>query len=380
MTLQELGQSIREKREAAGMSIDDVAARIKISGRILRSIEDGSLVGLPHAVYTKSFIRSFGLLVGYEPEALNTELDQLFPPESLDETRSEPTFRNQTVISYPGAGKRFLVLLVLLLIFGGLLGGSWYVVVNYGDMILETVKKPFSAVSGQEGGDPGEGSSVQDTTSFNGSERSSGELAHTLQALVAGSGNTHSGTGREGVVGGQRSVPPPSPEASPTAGDARTDPSTTISPAHAGVSASETGQQAQAEGAADPNAGGTAARKAETVPEAQSVDVASGMVAATSDRGTTSDMSSAAAHEIAPGQAGVNILVILASESCWVGPRADGVKGRDRTLQPGETYTLTYNRTLEVVLGNAGGVTLTLNGMDSGRPGRSGQRTVLRYP
>ena len=97
MTLQELGQAIREKRTAANLSIDDVAGRIKISSRILKSIEEGSLVGLPHAVYTKSFIRSFGLLVGYDPAELTKHLDELFPPESLDETRNEPGPRTRTL-------------------------------------------------------------------------------------------------------------------------------------------------------------------------------------------------------------------------------------------------------------------------------------------
>jgi hypothetical protein len=57
-----------------------VSARIKISGRILRSVEEGSTTGLPHAVYTKSFIRAFGLQVKYDPDELNAALEKLFPP------------------------------------------------------------------------------------------------------------------------------------------------------------------------------------------------------------------------------------------------------------------------------------------------------------
>ena len=93
MTLQELGQAIREKRTATNLSIDDVAGRIKISARILKSIEEGSLIGLPHAVYTKSFIRAFGLMVGYDPAELTKHLDELFPPESLE--RVEKTYGNE---------------------------------------------------------------------------------------------------------------------------------------------------------------------------------------------------------------------------------------------------------------------------------------------
>ena len=56
MTLKELGQTLREHREASGLSLDDVAARIKLSTRLLASIEEGATAGMPHAVYTKRFI------------------------------------------------------------------------------------------------------------------------------------------------------------------------------------------------------------------------------------------------------------------------------------------------------------------------------------
>ena len=147
MTLQELGQAIREKRTAANLSIDDVAGRIKISARILKSIEEGSLVGLPHAVYTKSFIRAFGLMVGYDPAELTKHLDELFPPESLDETRNEPGPRTRTLQVSSGSGKNIMILLFVVVLLGLLAAGGWYVAKNYGDNILNLVKTPFSAIT-----------------------------------------------------------------------------------------------------------------------------------------------------------------------------------------------------------------------------------------
>ena len=50
MTLAELGAKLREAREAKGMSVADVADRLKIPGRILHGVEEAS-DRLPRTVY-----------------------------------------------------------------------------------------------------------------------------------------------------------------------------------------------------------------------------------------------------------------------------------------------------------------------------------------
>ena len=371
MTLQELGQSIREKREAAGLTIDDVAARIKISTRILKSIEEGSLVGLPHAVYTKSFIRSFGLLVGYDPEELNARLETLFPPESLDETRAEPTFRNQTPMSYPSAGRRFAALLVMLLILVGLIGGGWYVTVNYGDAILEVIKKPFSAISA-----PAEGNG-QEKPPAAGSATTSETLSNTLSVLVGSSARQQTKTDATRTV-----APPASPSlaiAAPPVGGAGlpglpTDASAVESPASAGVAAS---------GAENVSGEGISSIEASSGRASLREPSSEGSSPAPSDAGSSAeDAVSSALQQLSSTSTpnGGNRVVLTAREACWVGPRADGSKGRDFILQPGESFAFTYNNSLELTLGNAGGVTVQHNGQNQDSPGRRGQRVVLRFP
>lgn len=145
MNLQELGQVIREKREAAGVSIEDVAARIKISGRVLRGIEEGNLTSLPHAVYAKSFIRSFGQAVGYDAVELQVELEKIFPSAIIDASGEDLRDAPLPVLAASGRDGRLIA--PFLLLFIGLLGGvCWYVGANYGEDILRYVKQPFSAV------------------------------------------------------------------------------------------------------------------------------------------------------------------------------------------------------------------------------------------
>ena len=64
MTLAELGAKLREAREARGMSVADVADRLKIPGRILQGVEDAS-ERLPRTVYVHHFIKDYIKLMGF---------------------------------------------------------------------------------------------------------------------------------------------------------------------------------------------------------------------------------------------------------------------------------------------------------------------------
>ena len=58
------GQRLKQAREAAGMSIDDVAARLHMPARIVRSLEaeDWSRLGAP--VFVRGQVRSYSRLMG----------------------------------------------------------------------------------------------------------------------------------------------------------------------------------------------------------------------------------------------------------------------------------------------------------------------------
>ena len=64
MTLAELGAKLREAREARGMTVADVADRLKIPGRILHGVEEAS-DRLPRTVYVHHFIKDYIKLLGF---------------------------------------------------------------------------------------------------------------------------------------------------------------------------------------------------------------------------------------------------------------------------------------------------------------------------
>ena len=69
------GQRLKQAREAAGMSIDDVAARLHMPARIVRSLEaeDWSRLGAP--VFVRGQVRSYSRLMGLVTAPMMEALD-----------------------------------------------------------------------------------------------------------------------------------------------------------------------------------------------------------------------------------------------------------------------------------------------------------------
>lgn len=73
-----VGQRLREAREARGLSLEEVAAQTRIPIRHLRSIEDGKYEELPALTYTVGFGRNYANAVGLDGAEVARDLrDQL---------------------------------------------------------------------------------------------------------------------------------------------------------------------------------------------------------------------------------------------------------------------------------------------------------------
>jgi len=69
------GAQLRFARERAGLSTDEVAAKLKLSVRQISAIEAGDWSALPERTFTRGFMRSYARLVGVNPDTLG--LDRL---------------------------------------------------------------------------------------------------------------------------------------------------------------------------------------------------------------------------------------------------------------------------------------------------------------
>ncbi|HAW71545.1 MAG TPA: hypothetical protein DCX37_10270 [Firmicutes bacterium] len=80
-----------------------------------------------------------------------------------------------------------------------------------------------------------------------------------------------------------------------------------------------------------------------------------------------------------PGyRSGLKTIALSVHSECWVDVRINGAFFEQRTLQPGEMPQWSGSN-VEIILGNAGGVTLFEDGQNKGIPGRESQRLELRF-
>ena len=85
MDLRELGEMLRQRRDETGLTLDEVVERTKISRRNLLAIEEARREELPHAVYSKGFIRNYASVLGADMRVVNKALAEIFPEEEEPE-------------------------------------------------------------------------------------------------------------------------------------------------------------------------------------------------------------------------------------------------------------------------------------------------------
>ena len=65
-----LGKRLEQTREAAGLTIDDVSNRLRLSPRQIKALETDDFTVLPEAMITRGFIRNYARLLELDPEPL----------------------------------------------------------------------------------------------------------------------------------------------------------------------------------------------------------------------------------------------------------------------------------------------------------------------
>jgi len=97
------GDELRRMREAAGLSVEDIAEQTKISRQILRSLESGDFRCLPQKVFCRNFVSQYAEIVGADPKQVTTAFDAAwdrfllasgsFPSVTIDEAPLVRTIR-----------------------------------------------------------------------------------------------------------------------------------------------------------------------------------------------------------------------------------------------------------------------------------------------
>jgi cytoskeleton protein RodZ len=328
-----VSDSLRGRRIECGLEIEYVAQILKIRPAVLIAIENGKFHELPGPAYAVGFVRSYATYLGLDAEALVVR----FKTETAEIARRPHLefplpIRDSRVPTGP--------LLIICVLLAVLTYGGWYY------------------LSAQ----PGQLADLTPTVP----ER----LLHLLK------------------------VPPPQKEAPKPASDATVAPAPTPAAPEAAPQAVATAvPSATPAPAAAPQTGTaqTAASPATTPPTVQQaavdgvppVESKPGAATAPAALPPAPDLTQPAVASDAPKQAGDASygapdgqarVVLHATADSWVQVRDKGSNLLfTRVLKPGEHYNVPNEQGLTLVAGNAGGIDITVDGMEAPRLGDLGR-------
>ena len=312
MTFQELGEILKNEREAKGLSIKAVMEATKISRVILLALENGDRSALPHPVYTKGFVKSYARLLGLDPDELTMVVDreyQMEPPEAGDISydvapNAEKAFQDNEV----GTSRRRRSVWPTILIVLALAGAAVILVLNLNKAKLPDSSAPAPAPAEQ---------SVQPA-----------EPGPAVPEAVAPE-----------TAPAEEQAAPETPPAEEQGGAEETDQPAAVVPAPAAPEPAE----------AEPAQEQAAAPAPAPVP------------------GEAVDEEAAITQEGAPEEPKYDHVVIIRAttdKGCWIGVwRGEETKmARDFVLRKGEPLRLMFNSPRRIRIGNVAGVTMTYNG------------------
>ena len=348
MTLVELGAALRVEREKRGLDMEDAANRLKISARLLRALEEGDETSLPPLAYTKGFIRSYASYVGLSAEEVSEALGAL-------EAASEPVapqnvYEPEMVLTPRRNLKPILAGLFMVCVVAVVLVAWQQGVFDFLSRQTRRLAQP-APLQSAESVDPG-------------------NLARRPSAPAAPvQGQAPAQTSAQAQAPAVASQPQGSVAPAQGQAPAQT-PGQSSGQTSAQASVQPTGQAAQPAAPGLPPVRGTGAN----VPAAGTpVSTAPATPAA-------SAAASSAASQGSDVPVGAHKLIITATEECWVHSSADKTDTRQFSLHKGDTFALTFSKSLELKLGNAGGVRLRYDGEELPPAGQSGQVRNLVFP
>ena len=319
-----LGALLRSAREARGLSLADAANALKLGEDALLAIEDGRYEVFPHKAYARGFLRSYAKFLKVESEACKPVLDLLSPTQEYDAPVYTPERAARPRRHRPWIGVLASLLMACLIGFA-----VWYF--NLMDLVVrETSDEPQTVAPMPSSASPTLDRQMREREEN--VRRAQAERAQSQASTgVVSSVNPNLPQGASSLAGNMQSPAQATPGKPRGAGSSVSEGTPTLSP-ESGVSGINS---------LNPN-----------LPQ--------GVNPAAQAQGT-------------------NTVVVVAETMCWTSVTVDNARSVQRTLQAGESLTLSFAESLRLRLGNAGGVRVFYNGRELDR-GRQGQVRNWNFP
>lgn len=103
----EIGQILKEEREAKNLTLDDIQDMTKIQKRYLQAIEDNEFHRLPGRFYARAFIKEYALVLGLDPNTLlsyfdaeNVQQEETVQYANVRRSRRATAAKSKSILSF----------------------------------------------------------------------------------------------------------------------------------------------------------------------------------------------------------------------------------------------------------------------------------------
>jgi cytoskeleton protein RodZ len=322
-----IGETLRRERLKRNLDLEQISSELKISSRMLEAIEGEQFDKLPGGVFAKSFVRQYARLLGLDEEELVAQLQRALEPSPEESQSGHMPNPDVSAIHVPKVEEWRAVGQDRLQLSGSLPAAVLVVIVMLVcSGVYAWLQRPQAPVSAQVSPVENAGPPAQSTP----------QPTPAVATPVAPADPAP-----------PQAAPPALPDAAPP--------------------------QAAGPGAPNPGASnpGASNRPVETSPPPPVAALPAAAVA---------PQSLAPEKKAAASKRGTGVRVeVTAGETVWILAHTDGKFAFSGTLEAQQSRTVEAANEVILRFGNAGGVTLQLNGKPVGPAGPKGQVRTLQF-
>jgi len=150
------GARLAWERARAGLTVNDIAARLRLHPKQVHAIEREQLASLPAAAYVRGFIRGYARIVNADPVPLLADFGARLEAAGAESHGAAHTSNPALAATADSHGWRYVVVAVALLLLAGLAAIGWYSGVRLpAESVSPSMKKPAVPARSEPAPTPG---------------------------------------------------------------------------------------------------------------------------------------------------------------------------------------------------------------------------------